>query len=274
MIDKYERFLKKKNLYVTNPTIYLIIFMIIGYSIKIILPNFYTKLFLDPSFVIKGEIWRIFSWLMLTSLDFTSLTNIFYSALAILFFYFVGRNAERDLGTIKYNIFLQNAIFLTILGHFLYFLLLFVSVDEMTRMYLTLTNSININNTPIFMSMFMLWAIANPNSHIRLYFLIPIKIKYMAILYMIITIYDFITKDTGTRITIICAAINLSIFFFHQYRPTKNKKHIKKIVSKNFVHKCVICGKTSDDSSQFRFCSKCTGQKEYCLDHIKNHTHS
>ncbi len=40
-------------------------------------------------------------------------------------------------------------------------------------------------------------------------------------------------------------------------------------------HKCAICGRTEkdDDSLEFRFCSKCNGNYEYCSDHLYTHTH-
>ena len=40
-------------------------------------------------------------------------------------------------------------------------------------------------------------------------------------------------------------------------------------------HKCAICGRTEVDSPQmqFRFCSKCDGNYEYCEEHLYTHTH-
>ena len=41
------------------------------------------------------------------------------------------------------------------------------------------------------------------------------------------------------------------------------------------MHKCAICGRTEkdDDSLEFRFCSKCNGNYEYCSDHLYTHEH-
>ena len=40
-------------------------------------------------------------------------------------------------------------------------------------------------------------------------------------------------------------------------------------------HKCAVCGRTEVDSPnlEFRFCSKCNGNYEYCQDHLFNHVH-
>ena len=41
------------------------------------------------------------------------------------------------------------------------------------------------------------------------------------------------------------------------------------------MHKCTICGKTEldDEELEFRFCSKCDGNYEYCTDHLFTHEH-
>lgn len=270
-MNKYERFLEKKKLYFSNATLVLIVFMSVGYFFKTILPQDYVKFFFDPSFIVKGEVWRLVSWLMVTNLNFTSVSNILLSSISLFFYYYIGRNVENELGKVKYNVFLQRGILLTILGHFLYFLALYVLLGPNVTSFQTLANSPNITNTYLFQSLFMIWAYINPEERINIYFVIPVKIKFMALVYAVITIFHLITGNTGDRITIIMAFLNLVIFYFSTKRKTKSSK---KIIPKTYIHKCAICGKTSDDSSDFRFCSKCTGQKEYCLDHIKNHTHS
>lgn len=41
------------------------------------------------------------------------------------------------------------------------------------------------------------------------------------------------------------------------------------------IHKCEVCGRTSltDPQLQFRYCSKCEGNHEYCQDHLFTHVH-
>ena len=40
-------------------------------------------------------------------------------------------------------------------------------------------------------------------------------------------------------------------------------------------HKCAICGRTEldDENLEFRYCSKCEGNFEYCMDHLYTHEH-
>ena len=40
-------------------------------------------------------------------------------------------------------------------------------------------------------------------------------------------------------------------------------------------HRCAVCGRTEKDDPtlEFRYCSKCEGEYEYCMDHLYTHRH-
>ena len=40
-------------------------------------------------------------------------------------------------------------------------------------------------------------------------------------------------------------------------------------------HRCAVCGRTELDNPEleFRYCSKCEGNYEYCQDHLYTHKH-
>lgn len=42
------------------------------------------------------------------------------------------------------------------------------------------------------------------------------------------------------------------------------------------VHRCAICGRTEldDPNLEFRYCSKCEGNYEFCQDHLFLHIHA
>ena len=44
---------------------------------------------------------------------------------------------------------------------------------------------------------------------------------------------------------------------------------------KSYLHKCYICGQTDADNKdlEFRYCSKCNGNYEYCQNHLFTHEH-
>ena len=81
----------------------------------------------------------------------------------------------------------------------------------------------------------------------------------------------------------------LIIFFLmtRNYRKASPKEMVRKQKFKNEMqkaqiqkislthHKCAVCGRTEldDPNLQFRFCSKCEGNYEYCQDHLYTHQH-
>ncbi len=92
-------------------------------------------------------------------------------------------------------------------------------------------------------------------------------------------------------VPIVASLLNFVIFFFstrdmYRYNPKeiRRKQQFKKAVAQSRVnpstggitkHKCAICGRTEKDDPnlEFRFCSKCNGNYEYCQDHLFTHQH-
>lgn len=67
---------------------------------------------------------------------------------------------------------------------------------------------------------------------------------------------------------------NISVYKENDNKETHND--VQKIrVIKNTRHKCAVCGRTEEDSSEleFRYCSKCEGAYEYCSEHLYTHVH-
>ena len=115
-----------------------------------------------------------------------------------------------------------------------------------------------------------------------LMFLIPIKIKWLAYLDIALFVYEMVVGNIGTKISIAMALLNFVIFFFgfmrkrvspaQMHRRAVYKKAVKKMPSR---HRCAVCGRTEETNPEleFRFCSKCNGNYEYCQDHLFTHTH-
>ena len=147
----------------------------------------------------------------------------------------------------------------------------------------------------ISMSVFLAYALSYPDMQVLLWFIIPIKMKWMAIVYGAIILYDVFTYFRNglwfVAVPIIASLLNFIIFFLstrnlQHYNPkeVKRRREFKKAVAGSRVnpqtggvtkHKCAICGRTELDHPEleFRFCSRCNGNYEYCQDHLFTHTH-
>ena len=119
----------------------------------------------------------------------------------------------------------------------------------------------------------------------RLYFLIPIKVKWLGILDAVWMGYMFLVMGLPGRVAILSSLLNFFIFYFgtRNYRQVSPKEIRRKQAFRQQVrhssqvvkHKCAICGRTEEDGEglEFRFCSKCDGNYEYCQDHLFTHQH-
>ena len=137
----------------------------------------------------------------------------------------------------------------------------------------------------IYSSMFFAFAAMYPNTQFLLYFIIPVKVKYLAwingALYLY-NIYQYISM--GSYLGIVPIVVSLANFFIF-YMSTRNyrrfspkeferrarfRKQMNEGKKQGNVtdfrgrtvitrHKCAICGRTEldDDNLEFRFCSKC-----------------
>ena len=135
------------------------------------------------------------------------------------------------------------------------------------------------------MSIYLAFAANYPDMQVLFMFVIPLKMKWLAYVYGALLLYDFIMGGAAVRVTIVASLLNFILFFL----STRNMKRIspKEIHRKRVYHqqvqnargvtkhKCAICGRTEDDDStlEFRFCSKCNGNYEYCQEHLFSHKH-
>ena len=62
----------------------------------------------------------------------------------------------------------------------------------------------------------------------------------------------------------------------HEFKQKKRRAERPMQMHPNGArHKCAICGRTEldDENLEFRYCSKCNGNYEYCQDHLFTHKH-
>lgn len=247
---------------------------------------YYTYLALDPALILKGQVWRLFTFLI-----YPPSTSILWGVLLLWVYFSIGMTLECVWGTFKFNVFMFAGVFFHILAAFiLYFA---------TGSVWPLTPS-NLN-----LSIFLAFALTFPEMQFYLYFVIPIKAKYLAAFYFVLEAYAFITGSMVEKVTIVLSLMNLFLFLkvsgiFGRFSPKEMKRRAdfrkaaggapeRKIVNmdragaanagassgKTARHRCAVCGRTELDAPEleFRYCSKCAGDYEYCMEHLYTHTH-
>ena len=276
---------------IPNLTLYLIICYGIGYLMQYLVPAGYQYLMLDPFLVLKGQVWRLVTWILIPP----DSSNIFFVLITLYLYYSLGGLLERIWGIYKYNVYLFSGLLFTILGAFVlcgYSVLMGAQPTMYTGLYLLNNGSAvyfgQFSTYYINMSIFLACAASIPDVQVLLMFIFPIKVKWLGIVYGIILLVNCIQGGIATWIVVIFSLLNFLVFFLR----SKGKMHLsvgqikrqqefhQKMRSAGQTkgitrHKCAICGRTEldGDDLEFRFCSKCNGNYEYCQYHLFTHEH-
>lgn len=270
-LNKLER--KFGRFAIQNLTMVLIICYIAGYIVAYTVPTLLNYFTLEPSLILHGQVWRLITWVMIPPGG-----NMLTIVIMLFFYYSIGTSLERTWGAFRYNVYIISGLIFTIIGAFLlYFITGGVYIGALFNTYY------------INLSIFLAFAASYPDMQVLLYFVIPIKMKWMAIVYAVFVGYDLLTGNSVTRVAIISSLLSFVIFYLStknlsRYKPSEvaRKKKFKQAAQESIrrpgdgpQHRCTVCGRTEQDDPklEFRYCSKCSGNHEYCQDHLFTHEH-
>ena len=225
--------------------------------------------------LLHGEVWRLVSFVFVPGY-----ASPFALIISLYFYYWIGSTLERQWGTAKFNLYYFSGVLLTVIGTVL------ASLISGTNFTIVGTEYVNL-------SMFLAFALLFPDTQVLLFFIIPIKMKWLAIIDGVLFAVEIISSLTagywaGVVLPIV-ALLNFFAFIYPEvhyfaerkkYQHSRQTVHFKQAVKqqqqqRGFHHKCAVCGRTDTDypDLQFRYCSKCAGYHCFCEDHIFTHVH-
>ncbi|NCB74618.1 MAG: hypothetical protein EOM51_07740 [Clostridia bacterium] len=221
----------------------------------------------------QGQVWRLLTFILVPSGGSGLLFFI-----TLYFYYFIGSTLEQYWGKGKFTIYYLCGMLFNILFGIVAWLLSGKDVT-VTTLYINL-------------SMFFAFATLFPETRVLLFFIIPVKIKWLAYFDAALFLYAVITTSFPANLLPIVAILNYLLFcggwLFDFIRPARfeqkkktidfkkaAKKYNQEQAKKPYTRKCEVCGRTdvSDPNMEFRFCSKCGGYHCFCIDHINSHVH-
>ena len=279
-LNKMERKIGKYA--IPNLMIYLIAAYCIGFVIYTVNPNFMLMLTLSPYHILHGQVWRLIIWILMPT-D----TRVFSLLIMALLYYQLGSALERSWGTFRFNVYIFGGMLFTVIGAFILYGI-YAAAGTGSLETISLISSLTFTTNYINLTIFLAFAVMYPEMQILLFFIIPVKMKWMAVVYAVLIAINLILTSWGGRIAIIMSILNFLIFFLstRNYRRVSPKEIHRKQVFKAQMreprrgsmvtkHKCAVCGRTEldDPNLEFRFCSKCDGNYEYCQDHLFTHQH-
>ena len=225
---------------------------------------------LSPYHILHGQIWRIVSWLLIPP----PTSNLVFVLIMLLFYYSLGETLERTWGAFRYNVYILGGVLFTVIGAFLLYFMMGANP------FLSMAYSMAFSTYYINLSIFLAFAANYPDMQVLFMMIIPMKMKWLAVLDIAYLLYDMVKGGWGIRTVILASLLNFIIYFlstrnYQRISPKEihRKQQFQRAVHPKMApgvtkHKCAVCGRTEKDGDdlEFRFCSKCNGNYEYCQD--------
>ena len=209
-------------------------------------------LYFNAQLILRGEIWRLVTWMFLPTSG--SLLWIFIS---LSFYYFIGTSIEEYWGTAKFTLFyLASALLMVVFG-----------MVSLLWDPLPIVSSGDLNQI-----LFLAFATLYPDALIRVYMILPVKAKWLAVLYVVLTLYDLLRGGLWAALfalpQLLAVWLVYAVFFWdkiadllrefgfsvrHQnsaqtiHFKSAVKQQRKKAREQGYRHKCEVCGRTDTD---------------------------
>lgn len=216
------------------------------------------NLLLIPQLVAQGEVWRLVTFVFEPPMMPPLFAFIFW-----YLFYLMGTALEHQWGTFRYNVFLLIGFAATAAVSFF-------------------TPALPASNAFLQGSVFLAFAFLYPDFVLHLFFILPIKIKWLALLAWLYYLNTLVVGAWPERLQVIAAVANFLVFFGRELVDRLRHKRRRVVwdarqarAKAKPMHECRICGITNltHPKMQFRYCTKCAGQCCYCMEHLTDHQH-
>lgn len=256
----------------------------VGFVVSYIFPAFEMLICFNPELILKGQVWRIITFVFTPNAS-----NLFLAILTCYIYFSISKALEQIIGKFRLNFFLILGLVLEIIAGFIYYYVCKANV-------LTVMNAgyvMYLNPYYLYAMLFVLFAMIFPDARFLFMLFIPVRGRWMVFitlaLYMLDVAQAFANGMPGygwLLVTMIIAALLTVIIFIVltgqriRVRKRSNVVNMKaysqtKTQEKKPRHKCAVCGRTelSNPELDFRYCSKCQGDYEYCSEHLYTHMH-
>ena len=248
---------------------YIVIANAVFWLLGAVNPVLMNYLLFNPALILRGQIWRLISFVFIPP------STGILAFIAFYFYYWIGTTLENQWGTGQFTIYFFTGVILTILYGFVIF-------------FIT-GRSMSLSSTYIFLSMFFSFAALFPDMQVLFLFFIPVKMKYLALVDAAFFLYDIIVMPFPQNLLPVVAVLNFLLFCGGELKNLLPRRQSKSTINfkresariryeqreKLYTHKCAVCGRTDTEypNLEFRYCSRCVGYHCFCEDHINNHIH-
>lgn len=168
---------------------YLIFAMAGVYLLELFFPTFHlvSRMALWMPLVYQGQLWRLVTFLVVPPMG-----SVLFALLNMYFYYFIGTNLEARWGARRF--------------------LLFYLIGALGAIIAALITGMGTNQY-LYLSMFFAFAIQHPELQVMLFFMLPVKMKWLALLSAAFYVYSFVIGSWATRAALVFSLLNIWLFF-------------------------------------------------------------
>ncbi len=152
-------------------------------------------LMFDRAKVMQGQIWRIITFIFLPPSS-----SIIFILISLMFYFYLGNTLQTAWGTFRFNVFYFTGLAGSLIAGFI--------TGTATNYYLN-------------MSLFLAVAILFPNREINLYGILPIRMKWLAIVDLVMILLPLLYARPGQYLDILLPAalslLNVILFFYDRF---------------------------------------------------------
>jgi len=158
--------------------------------------------------LMRGEIWRIITFIFTPPM-----ASPFWILLSLYFYYFIGSSLENQWGAFKFNIYYLTGIIGMVIAA------LISGYGDVQ--YLNL-------------SLFLAFAQLFPDTEFMLFFILPIKAKYLAYFDWVLFGFGFLFGSFNAKMAILFSVLNFLLFFGGDFINTIKRKNSYRQTRNNF----------------------------------------
>ncbi len=183
---------------IENLMFYVVVSMAVVYIMDMWLYNsgisesgLMSLLYFDRNLILQGQFWRVISFVILPP-D----SSVIFILFSLYFYYMIGTTLEKVWSSFRFNAYYLFGIIGTIIFGFV--------TGATTNYYLN-------------MSLFFAFAVINPDYELRIFFVLPVKIKYLAIIDAVYFILELVVQPIPYKIALLVALGNFALFFWEDF---------------------------------------------------------
>lgn len=256
MLERLER--KLGRYAIPNLIAFVVAGQVGSFVLSMVRPEIAQALVLVPERVMAGEVWRLVSFLFIHPPG-----HPIFVIFGLLLIYIFGQALEGQWGAFRFNVYYLVGWTASVGAAFA------VPGAQATNVFLT-------------SSLLLAFAHLYPDYVIRLFFILPVRMKWIGLFTWLVFAYTAYTGGWAVRALIAASLANYFLFFGRDLwlrvrggTRRRIRRAEEQRAASTPTHRCAVCGVTDLDAptTQFRYCSQCGGKRGYCMDHLRDHEH-